>query len=308
MCDIGCVDNNFDVVDGMCKEFKFKAPFTAKLMDMMQALDEEYYENSLLTQTAFGMQRSHMARQTLYRYESQKLGIAMKYAERLCKRAEWSRSMKINMLKDLYREIFGLQESPSRRRNGGDGGDDGDGGGAVPQPSHDSNVESPAEDLPDYVDSDEECAAQFQVADPDIDEGGDGTGAFSVSDDEGSLDVSPLRPWPMTPCTTASVNIRAQQAQMPKRQKKTVLKKPVKAKAAAVVPAVVPDYVFRAFKKRERGQDSVQIRNTITKKTVLQVTADQAGGIDNAVRIAEHLVAELRPKTVARNKSCSVSW
>ena len=173
-CDIGCIENNFDVVYGMCKEFKFKAPSTAKLMDMMQALDEEHYENSLLTQTGFGMQSSHMARQTLYRYESQKLRIAMKYAERLCKRAEWSRSMKINMLKDLYRDIFGLQESPSRRRNGGGGGGGGGGGCAVPQPSHDSNAESPAEDWPDYVDSDEECAAQFQVVDPDIDEEGDG--------------------------------------------------------------------------------------------------------------------------------------
>ena len=36
-CDIGCIENNFDVVYGMCKEFKFKAPSTAKLMDMMQA-------------------------------------------------------------------------------------------------------------------------------------------------------------------------------------------------------------------------------------------------------------------------------
>ena len=64
-CDIAAIENNFDVVYGMCTEFKFKTPNTGKLIQMIQDVDEEHFECSLLTRTT----SSIMERKTIYRYQ-----------------------------------------------------------------------------------------------------------------------------------------------------------------------------------------------------------------------------------------------
>ena len=66
-CDIATIEGNFEVIYGMCKEFKFKPPCTSKLMGMLQEVDEEHFENSLFCKGSI------MERQTMYRYEAQKV-------------------------------------------------------------------------------------------------------------------------------------------------------------------------------------------------------------------------------------------
>ena len=250
----------------MCKEFKFKPPVTSKLMEMLKNVDEEHFENSLFTKGAI------TERQTMYRYEAQKVRISMKYSERLCKRAHWSRSMKINILKDLWREMFG---GPGNAPGAGGGG----GGGATddaPAP------DPPAEELPEYH-SDSECSHAlksvieeegcersdideeggersdideegcsiagrgFEVAESD--ESDDGAIAIAESDEEGAK-----RPWPLTPVSTTMVDISAQRKQTERRGKKVVKKPAMAAVVVKTSKVVKPACIFRLVKKLERGK------------------------------------------------------
>lgn len=300
-CDIAAIEKNFEVIYGMCKEFKFKPPVTSKFMEMLKNMDEEHFENTLLTKGAI------TERQTMYRYEAQKVRISMKYSERLCKRAHWSRSMKINILKDLWREMFG---GPGNAPGAGGGG----GGGATddaPTP------DPPAEELPEYR-SDSECShalksdieeegcemsdideegcersdideegcsiagKRFEVAESD--ESDDGAIAIAESDEEGAK-----RPWPLTPVSTTMVDISAQRKQTERKGKKVVKKPAMAAVVTKTSKVVKPACIFRLVKKLERGKEFVQIRNSVSKKIMLQVSAKQAGDMEKALEVAEQL-------------------
>ena len=211
------------------------------------------------------------------------------------------------MLKDLYRDMFGLEGLDETLPRGGGGG--GGGGGATDEAP--VSPTSRAEELPDYHGSAEEddeelCAAADGFAVAESDEGEFG----GISIDESDDGVGPInRPWPFTPCRATAVDIAAQRAQSMKKKGKKgkkgqvkivkkpagqvkVVKKPAMdapSKTTTATDKLGQDHVFRLVKEFERGQHFVQIRNTISKQIMLQVTVGQAGDMEKAVQIAEQL-------------------
>ena len=121
------------------------------------------------------------------------------------------------------------------------------------------------------------------------------------------------RPWPFTPCRATAVDIAAQRAQSTKKKgkkgkkgqvkdvkkpagqvkvvKKPAMDAPVKtSKVVKTTPTNSGACIFQLHKKLERGKEFVQIRNSVSKKIMLQVTASRAGDMRKAFEVAEQLV------------------
>ena len=203
--------------------------------------------------------------------------------------------MEINILKDLWREMSG------------DGGED------PKQPApHDDGRDSAAELLPDY-ESGSVCSSALidgiSIADSDTD--GKSDGAFSVPDSD---DEVVLRPWPGI-LTATTVDISAQRAQSVRKKPKQkaapkikVAKTPAVKKPAVVKeskkPAVVKEGKKPAVAKKacsgnfclltrsERGKQFVQVRDSVSKKVMVQVTELQAGDMWRAEVVAKQLAAK----------------